>query len=320
MKKTLALLLASVLLCPLFAGCGIDGGEDIAGLSVVTTTFPPYDFARAVTGDADAVTMLIDPGTETHSYDPSPKDIRLIQNADVFIYGGGESDAWMDGILSSIDTEAVTVLAMTELVPLLMEADTEDMLCTLDHDHAEHDHNHGETVYDEHVWTSPANASLLVAAIRDAIVEADPDNAAVYEANAAAYIAEIDDLTADFSALAAESARNRLVFADRYPFLYFSEAFGLSYFAAFAGCAHETEPGAQTVAALIDLVKTEEIPAVFYIEFSDRRLADTIAEATGCETLLFHSCHNVTRTEWESGVTYVSLMRQNLDNLRKALS
>lgn len=307
MKKTLALLLAAILLYPLLAACSIDGGMATDALSIVTTTFPPYDFARAVTGDASTITMLIDPGTETHSYDPSPKDIRLIQNADVFIYGGGESDAWMDGILSTLDTDGVTVLSMTELVPLLAES----------HDH---EHDHGDTVYDEHVWTSPKNASLLVAAIRTAITEADPENAALYEANAAAYIAEIDALTADFAALIEGSGRERIVFADRYPFLYFSETFGLSYFAPFAGCAHETEPGAQTVADLIDLVKTEEIPAVFYIEFSDRRLADAVAEATGCETLLFHSCHNVTRTEWDAGVTYVSLMRQNLDNLRKALS
>ncbi len=309
MKKIFSLLLCAALLCPLLAGCGIDSGTADDGLSIVTTTFPPYDFARAVTGDAAAVTMLIDLGTETHSYDPSPKDIRLIQNADVFIYGGGESDAWMDGILFSIDTDTVTVLSMTEIVPLLAQEE---------HDHE--DHGHGETIYDEHVWTSPKNASLLVAAIRDAVVEADPANAARYGENAAAYIADIDALAADFAALIAKSDRNQIVFADRYPFLYFSEAFGLSYFAAFAGCAHETEPGAQTIASLIELVKMENIPAVFYIEFSDRRLADTVAEATGCETLLFHSCHNVTRAEWDAGVTYVSLMRQNLDNLRKALS
>ncbi len=307
MKKVFSLLLGAVLLCPLLAGCGIDADAANDGLSIVTTTFPPYDFARAVTGDTSAVTMLIDPGTETHSYDPSPKDIRLIQNADVFIYGGGESDAWMDGILSSIDTATVTVLSMTDIVPLLVQED-------------DHDHDHGEPIYDEHVWTSPANAVLLTEAIRDAVIAVDPDNAAVYETNATAYIGEIHALAADFTKVIESGARRQIVFADRYPFLYFSEAFGLSHFSAFAGCAHETEPGARTIAAMIELVKTEKIPAVFYIEFSDRRLADTVAEATGCETLLFHSCHNVTKAEWDAGVTYVSLMRQNLDNLRKALS
>lgn len=315
MKNFFSLFLCALLLCLPLAGCGFDTETANSGLSIVTTTFPPYDFARAVTGDPAAVTMLIDPGTETHTYDPSPKDIRLIQNADVFIYGGGESDAWMDGILSSVDTDAVTVISMTEIVPLLAQEE--------DHGHDGHDHEghvHSEPVYDEHVWTSPANAVLLTEAIRDAVIDADPDNAAVYEANAAAYIGEIHTLAADFTEVIASGVRKQIVFADRYPFLYFSEAFGLSHFSAFAGCAHETEPGAQTIAALIELVKTEKIPAVFYIEFSDRRLADTVAEATGCETLLFHSCHNVTKAEWNGGVTYVSLMRQNLDNLRKALS
>ena len=320
MKKRFCLLLSLLLLCGIFAGCTPAPTETNGRISIVATTFPPYDFARAVAGDLADVTMLIDPGTETHSYDPSPKDIRKIQNADIFLYGGGESDAWMDGILSALDTNAVTVIAMTDLVPLLTERDADVLTCTLDHDHGEHGHGDGDATYDEHVWTSPYHAVTIVDTIRDALVQADPENEAAYTANAAAYTDELRTLAKEFADTVENGVRDTVVFADRYPFLYFSEAFGLRYRAAFAGCARETEPGAQTIAALIDLVKTEHIPAVFYIEFSDERLADAVAEATGCETLLFHSCHNVTRTEWESGVTYVSLMRQNLDNLRKALS
>ncbi len=307
MKKIFALLLAAILLCPTLAACGqvTDDGR----LSIVTTTFPPYDFARAVAGDAASVTMLIDPGVETHSYDPSPRDIEKIRNADIFIYGGGESDAWLDGILESIDTERVTRIAMTDLVPLLCADGHED--------HTDDGHAHE---YDEHVWTSPANAAEIVRAIRTAACAKDAANAPLYQANADAYLAELNTLIADFEAVVAAGARDTVVFADRYPFLYFSEAFGLNYHAAFAGCAHETEAGAQTIARMIDLVKAENVPAVFYIEFSNHRLADAVAEATGCETLLFHSCHNVTRDELNAGATYVSLMRQNLENLREALS
>jgi zinc transport system substrate-binding protein len=197
-----------------------------------------------------------------------------IQNADVFIYGGGESDAWMKDVLSTLDTSRTLVLSMTDLVPLL---------------ETHSDHDHGETEYDEHVWTSPDNALLLVAAIRDAIITADPDNALLYTANAENYMAEITSLREDCRTAVSEGNRDILVFADRYPFLYFSECFDLRYFSPFAGCAHETEPGAQTVAELIQLVKAETIPVVFYIEFSNQRLANTVAEATGCETLLFHS-------------------------------
>ena len=309
MKKICCLILSLLFLSTAVSGCAFSPSDDPDSLSIVTTTFPPYDFARAVAGDFCDVTMLIDPGTETHSYDPSPKDIRKIQNADLFLYGGGESDAWMDNILSSIDTDKVTVIAMTDLIPPhRME------------EHVHEDHEHEDGIYDEHVWTSPYHAITIVEATRDALREIDPTNADVYTENAAAYPAEIMVLAEDFAETAENSKRDRIVFADRYPFFYFSEAFGLRYTAAFAGCAHETEPGAQTIAALIDLVKAENIPAVFYIEFSDRRLANTIAEATGCETLLFHSCHNVTRAEFDAGVTYVSLMQQNLHNLRKALS
>lgn len=307
MKQFFALLIAVTLLCPMLAACGqvTDDGR----LSIVATTFPPYDFARAVAGDTASVTMLIDPGVDTHSYDPSPRDIEKIRRADIFIIGGGESDAWLDGILDSIDTDSVTVIAMTALVPLLCADGHED--------HADDGHAHE---HDEHVWTSPANAVEIVRAIRDAACTADAENADLYQENADAYIAEIDALAADFTQVIANGARDTVIFADRYPFLYFSEAFGLRYHAAFAGCAHETEAGAQTIARIIDLVKTEGVPAVFYIEFSNHRLADAVAEATGCETLLLHSCHNVTRTELSAGATYVSLMRQNLENLRKALS
>ena len=310
MKRIFALLTAVALLCPIFIACG--QAPDDGRLSIVTTTFPPYDFARAVVGDAASVTMLIDPGVETHSYDPSPRDIEKIRRADIFIYGGGESDAWLDGVLDSIDTDTVTVIAMTDLVPLV---------CADGHtDHENHDTNAHAHEYDEHVWTSPANAAEIVRAICDAARLADAENKSLYAANAAAYIAELDMLAYDFAEVIENGARNTVIFADRYPFLYFSEAFGLKYHAAFAGCAHETEAGAQTIARMIDLVKAENVPAVFYIEFSNRRLADAVAEATGCKTLLFHSCHNVTRTELDSGATYVSLMRQNLENLREALS
>ncbi len=318
MKKLFYLVLFLLLVCTALAGCSVSPSEKEGRLSIVTTTFPPYDFARAVAGNFADITMLIDPGTETHTYDPSPRDIQKIQNADIFLYGGGESDAWMDSILTTLPADTVTVIAMTDLVPLLTEGDAAALQDTEDyHDHV---HHSDTTAYDEHVWTSPLHAITIVEVIRDAIVKADPENRTAYEENAAAYIAEIDALAEAFADAVQSGVRDQIVFADRYPFLYFSEAFGLRYCAAFAGCAHETEPGAQTIAALIDLVKTENIPAVFYIEFSNGRLANTVAEATGCETLLFHSCHNVTRAEFDSGVTYVSLMRQNLDNLRKALS
>lgn len=287
-------------------GCADAPRTDDGSIHVVTTTFPAYDFARAVVGDAGTVTMLITPGTETHSYDPSPQDIRKIQSCDLFIYGGGESDAWMDNILSSVG-DGTRSLAMTEVVSLL----------TAEHDEVEHETHH--PTYDEHVWTSPANAADIVGAIRDALMEIDPDNEEMYRMQADAYVTEIKALDADFAALVRDAERKTLLFADRFPFLYFVNQYGLSYHAAYPGCAEKTEPGPKTVAMLIDMVKAEGIPVVFYTEFSDQRLADTVCEKTGAVKLLFHSCHNVSKDDFAAGETYVSLMRRNLSNLRKAL-
>ena len=287
-------------------GCADAPRTDDGSIHVVTTTFPAYDFARAVVGDAGTVTMLITPGTETHSYDPSPQDIRKIQSCDLFIYGGGESDAWMDNILSSVG-DGTRSLAMTEVVSLL----------TAEHDEEEHETHH--PTYDEHVWTSPANAADIVGAIRDALMEIDPDNEEMYQMQADAYVTEIKALDADFAALVQEADRKTLLFADRFPFLYFVNQYGLSYHAAYPGCAEKTGPGPKTVAMLIDMVKAEGIPVVFYTEFSDQRLADTVCEKTGAVKLLFHSCHNVSKDDFAAGETYVSLMRRNLSNLRKAL-
>jgi len=267
-----------------------------------------------VGGDCIDVTMLLDPGTELHSYDPTPRDIRLIRDCDLFLYGGGVSDAWMTDVLASMGESDAKILAMTDLVPLLEEAGTGE---ASEHDH-DHDHGHGE--YDEHVWTSLSNAAAITAEIRTALCELDPANAGTYSENADAYIGEIKALAAETSDfIARDASRKTLVFADRFPFLYFVREFGLDYLSAFPGCAEQTEPGAQTIAALTKKVTEENIPAVFYTEFSTQQLADSVCEATGAEKLLFHSCHNVSKSDFDSGVTYVSLMRQNFENLRKAL-
>ena len=307
MRRILCILL---LLCVLpVVGCADVATTDKGKLHVVATTFPAYDFARAVVGDAGTVTMLISPGTETHSYDPSPQDIRKIQNCDLFIYGGGESDAWMDDILASVDADISTV-AMTEAVSLLESPHIEN---------PDEGHHHEHAVYDEHVWTSPANAAVIVAAVRDKLVEIDAENAALYRAQAEAYIKEIEALDAEFADLVQNAPRKTVLFADRFPFLYFVNQYGLTYHAAYPGCAEKTEPGPKTVAMLIDMVRDESVPAVFYTEFSDQRLADAICENTDAIKLLFHSCHNVSGEDFKAGETYISLMRKNLTNLRKAL-
>ena len=298
----LCALLACLGLVGLF-GCA-DKPVDDGKLQVISTVFTPFDFAREVGGDRVNCQMLVPPGTETHAYEPTARDLIAVQNCDVFIYIGGESDAWVQTLLDAIDTETVQLVTLMDCVELLPE---------------EHDHDHDEAVYDEHVWTSPQNAVRITEKVTAALKTADPDGAAVYDANCASYTQQLATLDAAFSAVVADAKRRTIVMADRFPLRYFAEQYGLDYHAAFAGCAHETEPSAATVAALIDTVKAQNIPVVLMLEMSNGRMAQTVSAETGAAVRTFHSCHNVTSAEMEAGATYLSLMYQNCDVLKEAL-
>lgn len=313
MKKTLSITILLAMLCALLSGCGAQSEPEGEGISVVATVFAPYDFARQLVGERGEVTLLLPPGSEAHSYEPSPKDIIEIQNCDLFIYVGGVSDAWVSDVLESVGGEVRTVTLM-DCVELLEEEHVEGMEFE-----EEHGHDEGEAEYDEHVWTSPRNAALICEKIAAALAEADPEGAEYYEAALGDYTASLDELDAAFKEVVANGERDTIVFADRFPLLYFARAYGLEYYAAWPGCADEAEPSAATVTFLIDKVKEEGIPVVFHIELSNEDMADIVCDETGAEKRLFSACHNVTRAQFEEGVTYLELMRQNVDVLREAL-
>lgn len=297
------------------SGCGRGAeAEGAEGVSVVTTGFAAYDFARQLLGERGEAELLIPPGSETHSFEPTPKDIIDIQNCDLFIYTGGESEAWVADVLESVGG-GVRAVTLMDCVELLEEETVEGM----EDPHAGHDHGHGAE-YDEHVWTSPRNAALICGKIAAALSEADPQGAESYAATLEDYCAQLDELDAAFTEVVESGARRTVVFADRFPLLYFARAYGLEYFAAYPGCSDDAEPSAATVAFLIDKVREEDIPVVFHIELSNELMADTVCDETGAEKRLFSACHNVTRAQFESGVTYMELMWDNVDALREALS
>lgn len=315
-NKLLCILFAILLVLLPLTGCQTQKGKEDSALHIVTTIFAPYDFARSLTFGIDNVnlTMLIKPGMETHSFEPTPQDIITVQNADLFIYVGGESDQWVETILKSIDTTDITLLTLMDCTSLLAEEHTEGMTVH------EHEEDEAEAEYDEHVWTSPKNAMRICEKMEAALTDIVPQHAAIIGKNAAAYQDALTKLDADFSHLIQSSARQEIIMADRFPFLYLAKEYGLTYYAAFPGCAAESEPNPKTLTFLIDKVKQDGIPAVFYMELSNEKVADSICEATGAEKLLLHACHNIAKDDFEAGETYLSLMQQNLANLKEALN
>ena len=311
MKRLMALLAALIMLCGCSAGKGESSEKLSEKLSVVTTIFPAYDFARQVFGDTAEVTMLLKPGTESHTYDPTARDIIKINDCDLFIFNGGESDSWVEGILEAAD--GVRTLRMMDVVEALEEEHIEGM--------EEETHEHEKTdgaEYDEHIWTSPKNAVKIVESIKSAAVEIAPENKELYSDATDKYIGEINELDSDFKQLLDGESRY-FVFGDRFPLLYFFREYGLNYCAAFPGCGSETEPSARTIGFLLNKLDGDAVRTVFYIELSNHKLADTLAAEKGIGAEEFHTCHNITAEDFAAGETYVSLMRRNYKMLKEDL-
>ncbi|MBR3060010.1 MAG: zinc ABC transporter substrate-binding protein [Oscillospiraceae bacterium] len=308
MKRISLFFLLGILLLYGCAGKPSGSGDK---LQVAAAAFPEYDFVRAVAGDLAEITLLLPPGAEAHSYEPTPQDIARIGSCRVFVYGGGESDVWLDRILDSGNREGKAILSLMDCCALREEEIQEHM--TAEEEEGE------ETEYDEHVWTSPVNVIAITEAVRDALSAADPENAAAYAANAEDYIRRLRELDSALRELVRGSRRQLLVFGDRFPFLYFVREYGLSYAAAFPGCSSGTDANPATVAHLIDLVKAEEIPVVFRCDLSAGKIADTIAEAAGARVLTLWSGHTVSREAFRAGETYLTLWAKNLEALKEAL-
>jgi len=329
MKKIVVVSVVLLILALGVTGCAPNtaakNADNPGKISIVTTIFPVYDFARAVAGDQAELTMLVKPAAEVHSYDPSPADIIKIQDADVFIYIGGENDAWVSTILDSMDTSDKSIIRLMDAVKPVAEETVEGMEAeeepvTAESTPKESAPAEPEIEYDEHIWTSPKNAILMVNEIAVALAKVDAQNAATYTNNAAEYTAQIQTVDDDIAGIVAASPNKLLVFGDRFPFRYLVDEFGLEYKAAFPGCSTDTEASAGTLAYLMNTIQERNIKYVYYLELSNQNIARAISEQTGAQLLQLHSAHNVTKDDFEAGVTYVSIMQQNAENLRKGLA
>ena len=298
MRRALATVLAVAMLCTLFISCSHQ--EASSEPLIVTTVFPLYEFAKELAPKDVTVRLLLPPGSDLHTYEPTPHDLAQITTCDLFLYIGGEGDEHIRSLLESApDTHTFSFMDLVE--PLCEE-----------HEHETAHHIHS----DEHLWTSPKNACVMVRALSEELMRLFPEEAEAIGARCDQYLCELDSLARECEEVLQDLPT--LFFGDRFPFAHLAEDYGLRYEAAIDGCGEHTEASAARTAELIDLATSQEAKAIFYTESSSGTLARTIAEECGAETYLLHSCHNLSADEWSEETTYLVLMRQNLNTLQKA--
>lgn len=330
-RKVISVFMVWILIVGL-SGCGkqTDETKKEYKLTVMTTLFPYYDFTRAIVKGVDdiEVKLLVSPGQDDHSFEPTPADVVAIDEADVFIYNGGGIETWVSDVLESLDNENQTVVRMMDCLDERLEEiaekdDKEQVFAVNEHNHEEDyddenkDGHHHEI--DEHIWTSPVFSESLVEEICNVLCEKAPEYKDVFEKNTKDYVNQIKNIDTEFKRVVETSDKKEIIFADKFPLKYFANEYGLRYYAAFDGCSGEMEPSAKTVAFLIDKVKAKDVNGIFYLELSSQAMPDVICDDTGVKKYQFNSCHNITREQFDDGVTYVSLMQENVYVLKKAL-
>ncbi len=311
MKRFLIALLTAALLLSLLAGCGTAPAQDEGKIKIVTTIFPIYDWTKNLLGDRldeASLTLLLDDGVDMHSFQPSVADLITVSSCDLLIYVGGESDGWIADALAERANPDMIALNLLEL--LGQRALQEELVEGME--------GEAEDTPDEHIWLSLQNARVLCAAIRDALSELDGEHARSYEAAFAVYDAKLEQLDAAYRAAVDTAARHTLLVADRFPFRYLAEDYGLDYYACFSGCSAETEASFATVAFLAG--KADELGAgsLCVIETSDGKLARTVIENTQSRELRVLTLHSMQGAV--NGESYLSLMEQNLNVLKEALN
>ena len=338
-KKIFGLILAGAVL---ITGCTAktekkDKGDNTKGkLKVVTTIFPEYDITRAIAKDKVDLELMIKPGVDVHSFTPTPQDIKTVQNSNIFVYGGTEHDKWVENLTKSIDMKNKKVVKLVDGIQQLEEESVDGMKHEHHHDDKKedehnHDHKHekedehdhkdeSEKELDPHYWTSPKNAIQMVKTITNALVEKDSDNAEFYKENAKNYIKQLEDVDKELHDVVDKAKIKKVVIADRFPFRYLFSDLGLEYRALFSGCSVESTASAGQIKKMVDYVKENKIPVVYHIEMGKGEMAETVAKDSGAKVKLLHSIHTVTKEEFDKGITYIDLMKQNVEALKEGLN
>lgn len=328
MKKIIMLVLAcfTALGCVSFAACKTNEKGNDDKISAACTIFPLYDWVKNIIGDEQEkydLTFLLDSGVDLHSYQPSVRDIAKISTCDMFIYVGGESDAWVQSALKNATNKNMKVINLLEV--LGDKVKTEETVEGMEHDHEteeEHDHEHEEEK-DEHVWLSLKNAEIICKKLTSELSALDKNGAAAYEKNFEAYKEKLSALDKDYSSAAANSKYKTLVFGDRFPFRYMVDDYNLKYYAAFSGCSAESEASFETIIFLAGKIDELKLSAVCTIEGANNKIAEQVKNNTTAKNqkvVTFDSMQSVTAKDVEKGVSYISIMQNNLNALKIALN
>lgn len=326
-KTTLILMILFSLLLTLFSGCAKQ--ENDPRPLVITTLFPQYDFARQIAGDKINLKLLLKPGVEAHAFEPTPRDIAQISKGALFIYTGEFMEPWAERILKGIKNDNLIIVDAGKNVALLDADDHHDEHFEDDDDHG-HKHNHDHKKKDQqkkhhhgdrdpHIWTDPLNVLKMIDNILEGLVKADPENSAYYTANAEKYKKEILALHSEFISTFKKTEHKKILYAGHFAFGYFARRYGLEHISPYKGFSPDSEPGPREIAELIKSIEESKTKVIYYEELVDPKVARVISQQTGAEMVLLHGAHNVSKKEFNEGLTYIAVMKNNLEALKKGL-
>jgi zinc transport system substrate-binding protein len=282
-------------------------------LTVIATLFPQYDFAKQIAKDKAVVRLLLPPGVEAHSYEPAPRDIADIKNANIFIYTSEYMEPWAIKLSGTINNNSAVIVEAGAGIKINEPAESTHEPGKVNHD----DHNHG--AQDPHIWLDPLFAQKMIDNILAGFIKTDPKNKVFYRINSDTLKMELSKLDQDFIKLFKNIKNKTIIHGGHFTFSYFAKRYGLKYVSPYKGFSPDAEPSPQKIAELIKTIKSTGSKTIYYEELIDPKVAKVIAKETGVKMLLLHGGHNVSKDELDSGVTYISIMRGNLERLKEGL-
>ncbi len=312
----------SIIMLIFFIMCVADCSKNIQStkIQVITTLFPQYDFVRQIAKNKVDVSLLLPAGVEPHSFEPTPKDIINIKHSKLFIYTSKHMEPWVNKFLVGINSSSPVIIDASKNIELITN---EEKL----HNHSSKHkmevfkitHNK-HIVIDPHFWLDPINAKIMVDNILEGLEIVDKKNRFFYRQNAEEYKQKLDELHINFVEVLKKTKHKTIIYAGHFAFGYFAKRYRLNHISPYAGFSPNAEPTPKKIAELIKTLKATGIKVIYYEELINPKIARTISSQTGAKMMLLHGAHNVSQNELKSGITYISIMKENLEKLKEGLN